>query len=130
MIGPFYKERSLQTQKWIAEYFDDALDYHVHVCEGAFFLWIWFRDLPISDRELYERLKAKKVLVVPGCYFFEGLEEPWAHQHECIRITYCAKPESVKRGHRDHRGGSPASRTGKSKKHTSAERSVLLVKNE
>ena len=98
VIEPFYKERSLQTQKWIAEYFDDALDYHVHVCEGAFFLWIWFRDLPISDRELYERLKAKKVLVVPGCYFFEGLEEPWRHKQECIRITYCAKPESVRRG--------------------------------
>jgi valine--pyruvate aminotransferase len=98
VIEPFYKERSLQTQKWIAEYFDDALDYHVHVCEGAFFLWIWFRDLPITDRELYERLKTKKVLVVPGCYFFEGLGEPWPHRHECIRITYCAKPELVKRG--------------------------------
>ena len=61
-------------------------------------MWIWFRDLPISDKELYERLKAKKVLVVPGCYFFEGLEEPWRHKQECIRITYCAKPESVRRG--------------------------------
>lgn len=98
VVKPFYRERSRQTQEWIAECFDDALDYHVHVCEGAFFLWIWFRDLPISDRELYERLKAKKVLVVPGSYFFEGLEEPWRHKQECIRITYCASPELVRRG--------------------------------
>jgi valine--pyruvate aminotransferase len=98
VVEPFYRARSLQAQEWIAECFDDALDYHVHVCEGAFFLWIWFPDLPISDRELYERLKAKKVLVVPGCYFFEGLEEPWRHRQECIRITYYAKPESVRRG--------------------------------
>jgi valine--pyruvate aminotransferase len=98
VVEPFYKQRSLQTQEWIAQYFDDALDYHVHVCEGAFFLWVWFRDLPIDDRELYERLKKKKVLVVPGCYFFEGLGETWRHKHECIRITYCAKPESVRRG--------------------------------
>ena len=98
VVGPFYKARSMQTQDWIAECFDDALDYHVHVCEGAFFLWVWFRDLPIGDRELYERLKARNVLVVPGCYFFEGLEEPWRHRHECIRITYCANPESVRRG--------------------------------
>lgn len=98
VIRPFYETRSRQTQEWIAQYFDDALDYHVHVCEGAFFLWLWFRDLPISDRELYGRLKARKVLVVPGSYFFEGLNEPWRHKHECIRITYCAKPESVRRG--------------------------------
>ena len=98
VLQPFYKARSLQTQEWIAEFFDGSLDYHVHVCEGAFFLWLWFRDLPITDRELYDRLKAKKVLVVPGSYFFTGLEEPWRHKQECIRVTYCAKPESVRRG--------------------------------
>jgi len=98
VIEPFYLARSRQTREWIAQYFDDALDYHVHTCEGAFFFWLWFRDLPISDRELYERLKARKVLVVPGSYFFEGLQESWRHSQECIRITYCAKPESVRRG--------------------------------
>lgn len=98
IVRPFYEARSLQTRQWIAECFDDALDYHVHVCEGAFFLWVWFRGLPIGDRELYERLKARKVLVVPGNYFFEGLHEPWSHKQECIRITYCAKPDAVRRG--------------------------------
>ena len=98
VIRPFYEARSLQTQEWIAESFDDALDYHVHVCEGAFFLWLWFRDLPVSDRELYERLKARKVLVVPGSYFFPGLDEPWRHKQECLRLTYCAEPEPARRG--------------------------------
>jgi valine--pyruvate aminotransferase len=98
VIQPFYKARSLQTQEWIAEIFGDAFDWHVHVCEGAFFLWLWFRELPISDRELYNRLKAKKMLVVPGSYFFAGLDEPWRHRQECIRITYTANPESVRRG--------------------------------
>lgn len=98
VIRPFYEARSLQTQRWIAEAFDDSLDYHVHVCEGAFFLWLWFRDLPISDRELYERLKARKVLVVPGSYFFPGFDEPWPHKHECLRVTYCAGQDSVRRG--------------------------------
>ena len=97
-VRPFYKARSLQTQEWIADIFGDAFDWHVHVCEGAFFLWLWFRDLPISDRELYNRLKAKKMLVVPGSYFFAGLDERWRHRQECIRITYAAKPESVRRG--------------------------------
>lgn len=98
VIEPFYQQRSKQTRQWVSECFDDSLDYHVHLCEGAFFLWLWFRDLPITDKELYERLKARNVLVVPGSYFFEGLDEPWRHKQECIRITYCAKPESVRRG--------------------------------
>ncbi|HWB61398.1 MAG TPA: valine--pyruvate transaminase [Chthoniobacteraceae bacterium] len=98
VIQPFYKARSVQTRQWIAECFDDSLDYHVHLCEGAFFLWVWFRGLPVTDREFYERLKARKVLVIPGGYFFEGLDEPWRHKQECIRLTYCANPDAVRRG--------------------------------
>lgn len=98
VVKPFYKARSEQTQAWIAETFDPSLPYRVHVCEGAFFLWLWFPGMPITDRQLYERLKARDVLIVPGSYFFPGLDEPWRHKQECIRLTYCANPEKVKRG--------------------------------
>lgn len=98
VIHPFYETRSRQAQAWILEEFGDAFEYHIHVCEGAFFLWLWFPALPISDRELYERLKARRVLVVPGSYFFPGLEEPWPHRDQCIRLTYCAEEESLRRG--------------------------------
>src|SRR5207244_2268679 len=87
-----------QAQQWVAQCFDDSLDYHVHVSEGAFFLWMWFRGLPLTDRELYERLKKRKVLVVPGSYFFYGLAEPWTHTRECIRVTFCAEIRSLQRG--------------------------------
>lgn len=98
LVRPFYKRRSEQAQAWIAEFFDDALPYQVHVCEGAFFLWLWMPGMRISDCELYERLKARGVLVVPGSYFFPGLDEEWPHKHECIRLTYCAEPHAVRRG--------------------------------
>ena len=116
VIEPFYKQRSRQTQEWITQFFDDSLDYHGHVCEGAFFLWLWFRDLPDQrDRELYERLKARKVLVVPGSYCFAGLEEEWRHKRECIRITYCAEAgiACVAR-HRNHRRRKSGAPTGNS----------------
>jgi valine--pyruvate aminotransferase len=98
VVRPFYAARSRQAQDWIGEFFEDELPYRVHVCEGAFFLWLWFDGLPISDRALYQRLKNRGVLVVPGSYFFTGLSEPWRHRHECIRLTYCAEPEKVRRG--------------------------------
>ena len=62
------------------------------------FLWLWFRDLPITTQTLYERLKAKGVYVVAGHHFFPGLNSEWRHQHECIRVTYAQPDEQVKRG--------------------------------
>ena len=98
VIRPFYEERSLRAIGQVRESFDDSLPYGIHASEGAFFLWLWFRDLPVSTRVLYERLKARSVLVVPGEYFFFGLEdgEDWAHRNECIRMTF-TQPERVVR---------------------------------
>ena len=97
VIRPFYEERSLRAIAQVRESFDDSLPYNIHASEGAFFLWLWFRDLPVSTRVLYERLKERSVLVVPGEYFFFGLSDPeWAHRHECIRMTF-TQPEQVVR---------------------------------
>jgi len=62
------------------------------------FLWLWFKDLPITSQELYERLKERRVIVVPGHYFFPGLNEEWRHKHECIRMTYSQDEETVREG--------------------------------
>ncbi len=97
-IRPFYRSRSEQVLAWLDEAFEGVEEYHVHLCEGAFFLWVWFRDLPISDRQLYARLKARGLLVVPGSYFYPGLSEPWDHRHQCIRLSYGQDMDSIRRG--------------------------------
>ena len=101
VVEPFYRQKSRQAQQWMREYFDDSLPYHVHRSEGAFFLWLWLEDLPITSRELYERLKARDVLVVPGNYFFFGVdEEPWPHRDECLRVSFTMPEEIVRDGYR------------------------------
>ena len=84
------------------EYFDAAgVDWAIHENEGAFFLWLWLRGLRVTTTELYERLKEKGGLVVPGEYFFFGLEEGeggWGHGHECLRISYAQGAEVVREG--------------------------------
>lgn len=75
-----------------------GLDYHIHRPEGAIFLWLWIPGLPISSNELYERLKAKGVLVISGSHFFPGLKEDWEHKHQCIRITYSMDEQVVEQG--------------------------------
>jgi valine--pyruvate aminotransferase len=100
VVRPFYRHRSEAALAALREAFAGYEHYRVHECEGAFFLWLWFPRLPITDRELYARLKRRGLLVVPGSYFFPGLKEPWDHASQCIRVTYSADPAAVRRGMR------------------------------
>jgi valine--pyruvate aminotransferase len=98
IIQPFYVNKRKQALDWIAEFFDPALDYRLHVSEGAFFLWFWFKGLPIPSAGLYERLKARKVLVVPGEQFFFGIRDEWSQKRECIRVNYSGAEDAVREG--------------------------------
>ena len=98
IIRPFYRKRAEEARQFVTEAFDDSTPSRVHAAEGAFFLWFWFPELPISSTELYRRLKQRDVLVVPGEYFFYGLDEPWQHSRECIRVTFSQPMEIVREG--------------------------------
>jgi len=97
VIRPYYEARSRQAVAWLREACRD-LPLRIHVPEGAFFLWLWFPGLPVPSQELYRRLKARGVLVLSGHHFFAGLEEPWPHRHECLRINCSQAPEQVLAG--------------------------------
>ena len=96
-VKPFYKDRAHQALNWFREALV-GVPYRIHQPEGAIFLWLWFEGLPITSQELYERLKRRGVLVVPGHNFFVGMDSEWRHQRECIRISYAQDSESVEKG--------------------------------
>lgn len=98
VIRPYYEQKSRQALQWLEAALGDAVPYRVHVSEGALFLWLWFEGLPISSAELYRRLKQRGTLVIPGHYFFFGLEEEHPHQHACIRLSYAQASDVVQRG--------------------------------
>ena len=102
VIRPYYHERCQQALQFIDHIFQSQqIDYAVHIPGGAFFLWLWLPNLAISDQELYEILKSKGVLVVPGHHFFFGLPpnlSDWRHRQQCLRLSYCAPWEQVQRG--------------------------------
>jgi len=97
VIQPFYRHKMEKAVAGVRNFFA-GIDYRIHVPEGAMFLWIWFRDLPVTNRELYDRLKKRKVLVVSGDYFFPGIDDGWPHIDECIRITYSQDEKDVRQG--------------------------------
>lgn len=96
-VKPFYEKKVQQAVGWVKNYMADQPVF-IHKPEGALFLWLWFKDLPITTQTLYERLKARRVLILPSHYFYPGLDEEWQHKHECIRLTYSQSEETVREG--------------------------------
>jgi len=97
IITPYYQQKAEGTLEQIYKELG-GIDFYVHKPEGAFFLWLWFPNLPITTGELYERLKARGVLIIPGHHFFPGLKEDWQHKNECIRVNYSQDEEIVAAG--------------------------------
>ncbi|CAH6825824.1 valine--pyruvate aminotransferase [Vibrio chagasii] len=97
VIKPFYREKSLRAVELLQEAIDDPR-FRIHKPEGAIFLWLWFDELPITTMELYDRLKARGVLIVPGEYFFIGQEDEWDHAHQCLRMNYVQDDEAMQKG--------------------------------
>ena len=93
-IRPFYRARLDFALKCCDESFA-GLDYRIHEPGGAIFLWVWFRDSRIDSQQLYERLKRRGVLVIPGHHFAPaGGAGAQGHLRQCLRLSF-AQPEDV-----------------------------------
>ena len=98
VIRPYYEEKSRRAVALLREELA-GVECFIHKAEGAIFLWLWFPGLPITSQELYRRLKQRGVLIIPGRYFFPGLDDdPWPHKQECIRLTYSMDDKVVQAG--------------------------------
>ncbi len=103
VVRPFYAAKRSTALATIDALFA-GLPVRVHESEGAIFLWLWFEDLPIEAHELYERLKARNVLVLSGENFSFGTFADggacaaWDHPRRCIRINYSTTDADVSCG--------------------------------
>ncbi len=99
VIRPYYQEKCMLAREAAHAAFGEAFEWWMHRSEGALFLWFWFPGLPITSMELYQRLKKRDVLIIPGHYFFFGHDdENWPHRHECIRVSYAMDEAVVRDG--------------------------------
>ncbi|HEY6528870.1 MAG TPA: valine--pyruvate transaminase [Cellvibrionaceae bacterium] len=74
-----------------------GLNYFICEPKGAFFIWLWLPDLPISSFELYEQLKREGLLVMAGEGFFFEWQHSWLHARQCLRLSYCQSDEVLTR---------------------------------
>jgi valine--pyruvate aminotransferase len=101
IIRPYYLAKRDKAIAAIAEFFPEEAPYSIHESGGAMFLWLWVRDSKRTSKEIYESLKKRGVLVVPGEYFFFGLQEgdkDWPHRNECLRLSFAMDDAEVREG--------------------------------
>lgn len=97
-IRPWYQARAQHALARCHTHFGGRFPYRIHRPEGAFFLWLWFPELPIDSGELYRLMKKAGVVVVPGDHCFIGLDEDWSHRRQCLRVSYALDDASIDRG--------------------------------
>ncbi|BAU67122.1 Valine--pyruvate transaminase [Stanieria sp. NIES-3757] len=95
IIRPHYQHKIEVLEQTLDKYMPSDLPWFLHRGEGAIFAWLWLKDLPINDWQLYQELKEVGVIVVPGSTFFPGLREDWQHKHECVRISLTATESEI-----------------------------------
>lgn len=96
-IGPYYRKQFELLRGVLLQAMPDT-DWYLHKFEGALFAWLWLKDLPVDDIALYDEIKKERVFVVPGSFFFPGIDNDWKHKRECVRISLTASEEELTRG--------------------------------
>lgn len=95
VIRPFYQQKISLVTETLNATMSPNLPWFLHRGEGAIFAWLWLEDLPMTDWELYQKLKEVGVIVVPGSSFFPGLQEEWVHKNQCLRISLTATDQEI-----------------------------------
>ena len=98
-IRPFYRKKVDYAISLLKQELGDT-PMQIHQPEGAIFLWLWFPGLPITTVTLYQQLKDSGTIILPGKYFFLGIDNisEYIHAHECIRMNYAQSNETLKKG--------------------------------
>ena len=95
VIRPHYQEKLAVLEQTLDTVMPSTVPWFLHRGEGAIFAWLWLKDLPSTDWDVYQSLKAVDVIVVPGHSFFPGLQGEWAHTRQCFRISLTATKEEI-----------------------------------
>ncbi len=96
-IKPFYQNKVNLMVNLLQQAINDER-FSIHQPEGAIFVWLRFKSLGVTTLELYQRLKNKGLLIVPGEYFYPGRDDDEPHQHECIRMNIVQDKQQIIKG--------------------------------
>lgn len=97
VVRPHYRQKFELARRLLSQAMP-PIDWYLHEFEGGLYAWLWLKDLPVSDIELYDEIKKERTFVVPGSFFFPAIDPDWRHKHECIRISLTASDAEIEKG--------------------------------
>lgn len=98
-IKPYYYGRAKKARALMDEHFPADLPWRLHEHEGSYFFWLWCEGAKLQSLGMYEELKKHGVVVVPGDYFFPGIDTAdWPHAQECLRLNIARPDEELQDG--------------------------------
>ncbi len=98
LVQAKYRMKFKLMDKLLNKYMPEDISWYAHKVEWAMFSFIWFENLPITDDELYEKLKERWVLFVPWNAFFNWIDkDKIKHSRECMRISVTIEDEQMEK---------------------------------
>ncbi|MFJ3511433.1 valine--pyruvate transaminase [Streptomyces luteogriseus] len=100
-IAPYYRHKRQYMEETLAERLPSGLNWRIHTGTGGMFSWVWIDHPWFDDSDLYRRLKARQVFVVPGRHFFvDALSAPIPGDHatHCFRLSLSAPEKTIDEG--------------------------------
>lgn len=100
-ITPYYRAKRLLAEDLLGQYLPASVSWHLHSGAGGMFCWLWIDEPWFDDLEFTGALRRRKVLVVPGRYFFvPDRHSParQAHETQCFRISLSVDDAAMAEG--------------------------------
>jgi valine--pyruvate aminotransferase len=98
VIKPYYLARRCAAEKFLSECLPDSVDWHLHKSRGGMFCWLWVNEPWFDDNRLYQLLKCREVVIVPGRHFFPDQLCLGQHGTQCFRLSVTPEEPVVREG--------------------------------
>ncbi|MGR7028197.1 aminotransferase class I/II-fold pyridoxal phosphate-dependent enzyme [Geodermatophilus sp. URMC 62] len=101
VIRPYYASKRRAAEQLLHELLPPSVDWRLHTADGGLFCWLWINHDWFDDLVLYERLKRRKVFVVPGRHFFVNPEDDGSlggHATRCVRLSLSVEEPDLAEG--------------------------------
>jgi valine--pyruvate aminotransferase len=95
VVKPLYQRKLELFREALHDHLPPDLNWYLHRVEGSLFAWLWVETQQMHDLEMYQQLKERSLLCVPGSTFFPGLREEFPHKHRCLRFSMTAPDEDL-----------------------------------
>jgi valine--pyruvate aminotransferase len=95
VVRPLYQKKLELFKQALTQFLPDHIAWYLHRAEGSLFAWLWVETEEMNDFEMYQKLKSRGVLCVPGSTFFPGSQGEVPHQHRCMRFSMTAPDEHI-----------------------------------